>query len=245
MEEDSFSDTDYAGSEGEKVKKSTFSKQKVIPSESSPFKRRLVERIDDDEELKLVEGADALLNLAGIKTAQIVPLRSISPSTNNNNIDVKIEPKDDYEKDISGESQQEGTSQSMFAECNDSDEERLQIAEGSDSNIDNSKIKGNMAMKIKVEADPTRSINLPNAVENKSQNTLWDPGGKMCSDNWEKGRPLRFIHWNQGGKSFEWSRVFYYLIKSTDKTYDLLFISSDLSYAMTFFMMIIMTLVTS
>ena len=172
LEEDSFSDTDYAGSEGEKVKKSTFSKQKVIPSESSPFKRRLVERIDDDEELKLVEGADALLNLAGIKTAQIVPLRSISPSTNNNNIDVKIEPKDDYEKDISGESQQEGTSQSMFAECNDSDEERLQIAEGSDSNIDNSKIKGNMAIKIKVEADPTRSINLPNAVEIKSQNTL-------------------------------------------------------------------------
>ncbi|XP_013401354.1 forkhead box protein N3 isoform X2 [Lingula anatina] len=35
---------------------------------------------EEDEERKIVEGADALLNLAGIKTASIVPLRAISPT---------------------------------------------------------------------------------------------------------------------------------------------------------------------
>ena len=43
---------------------------------------------DPDEDIKLAEGANALLNLAGIKTAHIVPLRSISPPSfnkNNNN----------------------------------------------------------------------------------------------------------------------------------------------------------------
>ena len=34
---------------------------------------------DPVEDMKLAEGANALLNLAGIKTAHIVPLRSISP----------------------------------------------------------------------------------------------------------------------------------------------------------------------
>ena len=33
-----------------------------------------------EEDMRLAEGANALLNLAGIKTAHIVPLRSISPS---------------------------------------------------------------------------------------------------------------------------------------------------------------------
>ena len=47
-----------------------------------PLKRRL---IDEDEEKKIVEGADALLNLAGIKTSHVVPLRTITPSSNNNN----------------------------------------------------------------------------------------------------------------------------------------------------------------
>jgi len=37
----------------------------------------------DEEEMKIVEGADALLNLAGIKTASIVPMRSISPMITN------------------------------------------------------------------------------------------------------------------------------------------------------------------
>jgi len=51
----------------------------------NPAKRRLIQADDEDEEMKIVEGADALLNLAGIKTSHIVPLRSISPLTNNNN----------------------------------------------------------------------------------------------------------------------------------------------------------------
>jgi forkhead box protein N len=55
-------------------------------SKPSPLRRRLVIAEDDeDEKMKIVEGADALLNLAGIKTRNIVPLRSLSPSTNNNN----------------------------------------------------------------------------------------------------------------------------------------------------------------
>ena len=47
-------------------------------------------RRDPEEDLKIAEGANALLNLAGIRSAHIVPLRSISPSHNNNNI-VKLE----------------------------------------------------------------------------------------------------------------------------------------------------------
>ena len=66
---------------------------------SAPVKRRLVETDDEDEKMKIVEGADALLNLAGIKTNNIVPLRSISPSnstrSNNNNNEVKKEKTDD------------------------------------------------------------------------------------------------------------------------------------------------------
>ena len=70
---------------------------------STPSKRRLIETDDEDEKMKIVEGADALLNLAGIKTNNIVPLRSISPSNsnhsnnnnNNNNNEVKREKMDD------------------------------------------------------------------------------------------------------------------------------------------------------
>ena len=36
----------------------------------------------EEEQKKIVEGADALLNLAGIKTTSSSPLRSISPVTN-------------------------------------------------------------------------------------------------------------------------------------------------------------------
>lgn len=43
---------------------------------------------EEDEAAKIVEGADALLNLAGIKTSNIVPLRSISPMVANS---VKME----------------------------------------------------------------------------------------------------------------------------------------------------------
>ena len=68
---------------------------------SSPPKRRLIETDDEDEKMKIVEGADALLNLAGIKTNNIVPLRSISPSnsthSNNNNNEIKKEKIDDTE----------------------------------------------------------------------------------------------------------------------------------------------------
>lgn len=42
----------------------------------------------DEEQQKIVDGADALLNLAGIKTSNIMPLRSISPNT----AAVKTEP---------------------------------------------------------------------------------------------------------------------------------------------------------
>ena len=66
---------------------------------STPSKRRLIETDDEDEKMKIVEGADALLNLAGIKTNNIVPLRSISPSnsthSNNNNNEVKKDKTDD------------------------------------------------------------------------------------------------------------------------------------------------------
>ncbi|XP_070577420.1 forkhead box protein N3-like isoform X2 [Ptychodera flava] len=58
------------------------------PSKDSnlPIKKRvprLVQANDMDEEMRIVEGADALLNLAGIKTASI-PIRSISPVNNIN-----------------------------------------------------------------------------------------------------------------------------------------------------------------
>ena len=59
---------------------------------SLPGKRQVVETDDDDEDekLKIVEGADALLNLAGIKTSSLVPsLRSGGAQSNNNNEDKK------------------------------------------------------------------------------------------------------------------------------------------------------------
>lgn len=89
-------------SEAEKVEKKDVSKEsrkrKRGPSFkvklATPVKKRLMECEDEDEEMKIVEGADALLNLAGIKTSNIVPLRSISPlsqnsSNNNNNNNIK------------------------------------------------------------------------------------------------------------------------------------------------------------
>lgn len=99
------SDTDDSAgeSEAEKVEKKDKKdvgesrKRKRGPSFkvklTMPVKKRLMECEDEDEEMKIVEGADALLNLAGIKTSNIIPLRSISPmsqnSNNNNNNDFK------------------------------------------------------------------------------------------------------------------------------------------------------------
>ncbi len=69
---------------------------------STPVKRRYLATADDeDEQKKIVEGADALLNLAGITTSSIVPMRSISPSssnTNNNNNEIKVEKMDDKDE---------------------------------------------------------------------------------------------------------------------------------------------------
>lgn len=72
------------------------------PVVSAKKMRVCVKVEDEDEKLKIVEGADALLNLAGItrepSMTSIVPLRSISPispttndKTNNNNNEVKSE----------------------------------------------------------------------------------------------------------------------------------------------------------
>ena len=49
-----------------------------------------------EEDLRIAEGANALLNLAGIKTAHIVPLRSISPTSvcHNNNSLTKADSSD-------------------------------------------------------------------------------------------------------------------------------------------------------
>jgi hypothetical protein len=60
---------------------------------SLPVKKRYSRIImqEEEEAAKIVEGADALLNLAGIKTSCIVPLRSISPMNNNNSIVIKKE----------------------------------------------------------------------------------------------------------------------------------------------------------
>ncbi|XP_078000712.1 forkhead box protein N3-like [Glandiceps talaboti] len=57
-----------------------------------PIKKRVPRVIklpESDEEMRIVEGADALLNLAGIKTG-IIPLRSISPVNNNNHSAISI-----------------------------------------------------------------------------------------------------------------------------------------------------------
>ena len=98
-DDEDFSETDgeYEGSdEGESGAEEMNGVEEDCPS---PAKRRLVICEDDDEEMKIAQGADALLNLAGIKTANIVPLRSISPlvvnknviNNNNNNNHIKIE----------------------------------------------------------------------------------------------------------------------------------------------------------
>ena len=56
---------------------------------ATPIKKRLLQAQNKEEEMKIAEGADALLNLAGIQTANIVPLRSAIPnncsSSSNNN----------------------------------------------------------------------------------------------------------------------------------------------------------------
>ncbi len=67
-----------------------------------PVKRRryLPAEDDEDEQKKIEEGADALLNLAGITTTSIVPMRSISPTssnTNNNNNEIKVEKMEEGE----------------------------------------------------------------------------------------------------------------------------------------------------
>ena len=82
-----------------KLNKGSTTRRSVRVKLSTPGKRRLMETDDEDEKMKIVEGADALLNLAGIKTNNIVPLRSISPSnsthSNNNNNEVKKDKGDD------------------------------------------------------------------------------------------------------------------------------------------------------
>ncbi|XP_064603207.1 forkhead box protein N3-like isoform X2 [Liolophura sinensis] len=50
-------------------------------AQKSPRKNKAAKRDDEDEDMKIAEGANALLNLAGIKTS-ILPLRSISPLVN-------------------------------------------------------------------------------------------------------------------------------------------------------------------
>ena len=111
---DSFSDTSAPESEfsecdsdGEgrvspgKRKRKSYGTSSSTGLYASPVKRRLIEAADDDEEMKIVEGADALLNLAGIRTARLGPLRaaphSSSSSSNNNNNNNK-----DSIKDMSG-----------------------------------------------------------------------------------------------------------------------------------------------
>ena len=98
------SDIDSAGEEvpskKRKLNNEPQNRRSIRVKLSTPKKRRLIEADDEDEKMKIVEGADALLNLAGIKTNNIVPLRSISPSNsthgnNNNNNEVKKEKTDD------------------------------------------------------------------------------------------------------------------------------------------------------
>ncbi|XP_074652682.1 forkhead box protein N3-like isoform X2 [Tubulanus polymorphus] len=73
--------SDYNESDGEgDIPPQTVKKMSRL---SLPVKKRYTAYCDD-EEMKIVEGADALLNLAGIKTSHIVPMRSISPAMNNN-----------------------------------------------------------------------------------------------------------------------------------------------------------------
>lgn len=109
---DSFSDTSEGSeysecdSDGEgrvspgKRKRRSFGKSNSLASQ--PFKRRYIQAVDEDEEMKIVEGADALLNLAGIKTAGMTALRNVSPSSsassNNNNND-----KDSKNTNMNGE----------------------------------------------------------------------------------------------------------------------------------------------
>ena len=52
---------------------------------ASPIKKRLLTAKDAEEEMKIVEGADALLNLAGINTSNMIPKRTESPTVHNNN----------------------------------------------------------------------------------------------------------------------------------------------------------------
>ncbi|XP_035695416.1 forkhead box protein N3-like isoform X2 [Branchiostoma floridae] len=54
-----------------------------------PKKRPHELNLEDEDDLKLVQGADALLNLAGIKTASIIPLRTISPMGSENSMSPK------------------------------------------------------------------------------------------------------------------------------------------------------------
>jgi len=77
----------------------------VRPSSSSlhsSSKKWMSSVHDEEEKKKIVEGADALLNLANLATAaaSIVPLPSVSPNSNNNNnniVKIKQEPKDEEE----------------------------------------------------------------------------------------------------------------------------------------------------
>ncbi|XP_006822152.1 forkhead box protein N3 [Saccoglossus kowalevskii] len=55
---------------------------KLVCDSSLPIKKRVPRANFAEEEMRIVEGADALLNLAGIKTTSI-PIRSISPIHNN------------------------------------------------------------------------------------------------------------------------------------------------------------------
>ena len=75
----------YSYSDDEARSHSPKAKRRKKESSMSPLKKRLVIAEDEDEEMKIAAGADALLNLAGIKTSNVVPLRSISPTNNNNN----------------------------------------------------------------------------------------------------------------------------------------------------------------
>ena len=76
------SDYEYYESDGDDLPRGKRRYNGVL-SHAPPSKRRLIEAMDEEEELKLEEGAAALLNLAGITTMNIVPMRSISPSSSN------------------------------------------------------------------------------------------------------------------------------------------------------------------
>ena len=84
---ESQNDSDYISPKRRKRQASHSDEEPTIITHftSSKRKKPRASPVEEEEERKIVEGADALLNLAGIKTSSILPLRAISPLTTHNN----------------------------------------------------------------------------------------------------------------------------------------------------------------